>query len=162
MNTQAMVCDFLTENGIEYKLFEHEAVHSMSDCAALNLPAPHCKNLFLCNRAKTQYYLLLMRADKPFVTRQVSGALGVSRLSFGDAQALDAMLHTHAGAVSPMGLIFPAAKSIRLVCDSDLERLPSIAFHPLSTHSSLILAMPDFLHRFLPLVHHNPTFICIP
>lgn len=162
MNTQTMVCDFLTENGIEYELFEHETVHSMQDCAALNLPAPHCKNLFLCNRAKTQYYLLLMHADKPFVTRQVSGALGVSRLSFGDGEALDAMLHTHAGAVSPMGLIFPTAKCIRLVCDSDLGKLPGIAFHPLSTEASLTMTMPDFLRRFLPLVRHDITFIDIP
>ena len=83
MDAQAQVIDFLKLNGLPFELRQHPAVHTMDDCAALGLPAPHCKNLFLCNRAATQFYLFLLGADKPFVTREISHALGVSRLSFG-------------------------------------------------------------------------------
>ena len=161
MEAQAQVLEFLNANGIAYEYTTHAKVETMEDCAALNLPAPHCKNLFLCNRAGTQYYLLLIRADKPFVTREVSKTLGVSRLSFGKDDALDRMLHTYPGCVSPMGLIFPDSADIRLIIDEDLLTLPAIAFHPLTDEASLWMDTEVFLHKFLPLVQSTPTFIPI-
>ena len=161
MEAQAQVLEFLNANGIAYEYTTHAKVETMEDCAALNLPAPHCKNLFLCNRAGTQYYLLLIRADKPFVTREVSKTLGVSRLSFGKDDALDHMLHTYPGCVSPMGLIFPESADIRLIIDEDLLTLPAIAFHPLTDEASLWMDTDVFLHKFLPLVQSTPTFIPI-
>ena len=75
MEPQEQVFTFLRDLGIPFDLVRHAPVDTMEDCAALGLSAPHCKNLFLCNRAKTQFYLLLLRADKPFVTREVSKTL---------------------------------------------------------------------------------------
>ena len=161
MEAQAQVLEFLNANGITYEYTAHAKVETMEDCAALNLPAPHCKNLFLCNRAGTQYYLLLIRADKPFVTREVSKTLGVSRLSFGKDDVLDRMLHTYPGCVSPMGLIFPESADIRLIIDEYLLTPPAIAFHPLTDEASLWMDTEVFLHKFLPLVQSTPTFIPI-
>lgn len=161
MEAQAQVLDFLKLNAIPFEYTQHAKVETMADCAALGLPAPHCKNLFLCNRAGTQYYLLLIRADKPFVTREVSKTLGISRLSFGKDDALDRLLHTHPGCVSPMGLIFPEARDIRLLCDEDLLTLPAIAFHPLTDEASLWMRTEDFLHKFLPLTGHTLTTLPI-
>ena len=161
MEAQAQVLDFLKANDIPFEYTAHKKVETMDDCAALNLPAPHCKNLFLCNRAGTQYYLLLICADKPFVTREVSKTLGVSRLSFGKDDALDRILHTHPGCVSPMGLIFPDAADIRLIIDEDLLKYPVIAFHPLTDEASLWMETDVFLHKFLPLTQKTPDFIPI-
>lgn len=161
MDTQAKVCEFLKLNGINYDLRVHAPVETMEDCALLGLPAPHCKNLFLCNRAKTQYYLLLICADKPFVTREVSKTLGVSRLSFGDGEALERLLHTHPGAVSPMGLIFPESAPVRLLCDEDLRKEEFIAFHPLTNEASLWMRASDFFDRFVPATGHEITFLPI-
>lgn len=161
MEAQAQVLQTLRDWNIAFAYTEHAKVETMDDCAALGLPAPHCKNLFLCNRAGTQYYLLLICADKPFVTREVSKTLGVSRLSFGKDDALDRMLHTHPGCVSPMGLIFPESADIRLVIDEDLLKLPAIAFHPLTDEASLWMDTQDFLKKFLPAVHQMPTIIQI-
>ena len=41
-----------------------------------------CKNLFLCNRQKTEFYLLAMPGDKLFQTKELSRQLGTARLSF--------------------------------------------------------------------------------
>lgn len=161
MEAQAQVMEFLRSHDIPFEYRQHNKVETMEDCAALGLPAPHCKNLFLCNRAGTQYYLLLICADKPFVTREVSKTLGVSRLSFGKDDALDRLLHTHPGCVSPMGLIFSDAADLSLVIDQDLLRLPAIAFHPLTDEASLWMDTQDFLQKFLPLTAHEPTFIPI-
>ena len=41
-----------------------------------------CKNLFLCNRQKTNYYLLMMPGDKKFKTKELSSQINSARLSF--------------------------------------------------------------------------------
>ena len=161
MEPQEQVFTFLRDLGIPFDLVRHAPVDTMEDCAALGLSAPHCKNLFLCNRAKTQFYLLLLRADKPFVTREVSKTLGVSRLSFGDADALARLLHTHPGAVSPLGLLFPESAGVRLLCDEDLRPLPALAFHPLTNEASLTMSTADFFGKFLPAARLDVTFLPI-
>ena len=110
---------------------------------------------------RDRFYLLLLRADKPFVTREVSKTLGVSRLSFGDADALARLLHTHPGAVSPLGLLFPESAGVRLLCDEDLRPLPALAFHPLTNEASLTMSTADFFGKFLPAAHHDVTFLPI-
>ena len=69
------------------------------------------------------------------------------------------MLHTHPGAVSPMGLIFPEAAPVRLLCDRSLTALPAIAFHPLTPAASLWMPADAFFRRFLPLTGHEVTFL---
>ena len=76
--------DMLDALGITYKRADHEPAMTMEDCVAIGeaLGAHICKNLFLCNRQKTDFYLLLMPADKPFKTKELSSQIGSSRLSF--------------------------------------------------------------------------------
>ena len=83
MEPQEQVFTFLRDLGIPFDLVRHAPVDTMEDCAALGLSAPHCKNLFLCNRQRTSFYLLLMPADKPFRTKELSAQIGSSRLSLG-------------------------------------------------------------------------------
>lgn len=162
MEPQALVTHFLESHSIPFSLREHAPVHTMEDCAALGLPAPHCKNLLLCNRAGTQYTLLLLPADKPFQTKVASKAMGCSRLSFAGEEALWRLMRVRPGAVSPMGLIFPEASAVRLACDRDLLALPSIAFHPLVNTASLWMRGEDFFGRFLPAAGIEPLFIELP
>ncbi len=162
MDTQEEVFEFLKLNHIPYRSIAHEPVHTMEDCRDLFPDAAHCKNLFLCNRQKTAFYLLLLEGEKPFVTKDISHQLGVSRLSFGDEESLKTLLHTFAGAVSPMGLLFPSAKEVTLLCDQDLVQASRIAFHPLVNTASLEMTTDDFLNRFLPACGHTVTFVQIP
>ena len=63
--------DFLDELGIDYKRIDHEAAFTMEVCAEIDeaLDATICKNLFLCNRQETDFYLLMMPGDKVFKTK---------------------------------------------------------------------------------------------
>lgn len=98
---------FLDAHGISYETFRHEAVFTMEDCAQMEkaIGAPICKNLFLCNRQQTQFYLLMLPRDKTFKTKLLSSELACARLSFADESHMTGMLGIHPGAVSPMGLI---------------------------------------------------------
>ena len=54
--------DLLDGLGIEYFRVDHERTDTMEACAGIDeiLGITICKNLFLCNRQKTSFYLLLI------------------------------------------------------------------------------------------------------
>lgn len=154
---------FLRNLGISFTRIDHEAVHTMEDCAAIDraLGGPICKNLFLCNQQKTAFYLLMLREDKAFKTRDVSKQLGVSRLSFASPEHMAQYLHISPGAVSPMGLLFDSARDVRLILDRDLLTSPYLGCHPCVNTASIRLRMQDFLEVFLPAAGHTPTLVTI-
>ena len=150
------VYEDLDRLGIAYRRVDHEAAKTMEDCEAVDkvLGVRMCKNLFLCNRQATDFYLLLMPGDKPFRTKELSAQLGVSRLSFGSAEHMEACLGLLPGAVSVMGLRNDPEGRVRLLIDADLLQEAEIGCHPCVNTSSLKIATSDLLERFLPHTRH--------
>jgi len=99
--------DFLDDLGIEYKRTDHEPADNMEACNEIDavLGVLICKNLFLCNRQKTSFYLLMMPGDKKFKTKELSSQINSARLSFADPEDMLKYLDIEPGAVSIMGLI---------------------------------------------------------
>ncbi len=161
---EASVYRFLTGLSIPFFRIDHEPVRTMEDCQAIDraLGGEICKNLFLCNQQKTQFYLLMIREDKAFKTKDVSRQLGVSRLSFGPPEMMERLLHLSPGAVSPMGLFFDSARDVRLIMDDDLKKADQLGCHPCVNTASIRLPMQDFLQIYLPATGHAPTFVTIP
>ena len=79
-----------------------------------------CKNLFLCNRQKTCFYLLIMPGDKPFKTKELSKQMGISRLSFADENYMKELLDLYPGSVSVLGLMNDREHRVQLVIDEDV------------------------------------------
>ena len=111
------VYDFLDNLGVSYTTLCHPAAFTMEECEMVRKDAgvPVFKNLFLTNRQQTDFYLLMIPADKPFKTKYLSSQLGCARLSFAGAEQMDRYLHIHPGAVSPMGLIHDKDRKVRLI-----------------------------------------------
>ena len=149
MEAQAQVLQTLRDWNIAFEYTEHAKVETMDDCAALGLPAPHCKNLFLCNRQKTQFYLLMMDGQKPFRTKELSHQLGVSRLSFADPSFMEEFLHISPGAVSVMGLMNDADNRVQLVIDRSVLDEAQLGCHPCVNTASLRLDTADVLEEIL-------------
>lgn len=149
---------------IPFTRIDHAPVRTMEDCQAIDaeLGGVICKNLFLCNQQKTMFYLLLIREDKAFKTKDISKQLGVSRLSFGTPEHMQEYLHLSPGAVSPMGLLFGSAKDVRLIMDSDLLKEEYLGCHPCVNTASIRFSMDDFMRVYLPAVRHEPTLVTIP
>ena len=155
--------DFLDSLGVEYERIDHEAAMTMEVCEAIDvaLGATICKNLLLTNRQKTDFYLLLMPGDKPFKTKELSGQLGVSRLSFAEAEFMEAFLDITPGAVSVMGLMNDSENRVRLLIDADLLKMEDIGCHPCVNTASIRLTMADLTGKFLPAVHHEYTTVSL-
>ncbi len=147
--------------GVPYTMAEHAPVLGMDDLPPIvqQLGPPFFRNLFLCNRQKTEFYLLLIVGEKPFRTAEVSKKLGVSRLSFGDADTLSAMLGVTPGAVNPLSLLFDPEKKIHLVIDADVLTWERACMHPGVNTRSIALSMDHFKKVVLPKLGHDPVVL---
>lgn len=138
---------FLDEHGVDYEMTEHERVSSIEECA-LPMKLLHAlmpRNYFLCPRNQSSFYLLVAHPDSVFRTSSVSRQAGASRLSFAPEEKITALLHTYAGAVSPLGLIFDTQQSVRLLWDKKLADHEYLLFHPLDNTKTLKLRQSELL-----------------
>ena len=148
--------DYLDALGIPYQRTDHERADNMEACNEIDavLGVIICKNLFLCNRQKTAFYLLMMPGDKKFKTKELSKQIGSARLSFAEPADLLKYLDIEPGAVSIMGLMNDAGHQVQLLIDEDVLRDESIGCHPCVCTSSLKIRTEDVLHRYLPATGH--------
>lgn len=162
--TQQAVYDALARLQIPFQRVSHDHADTMEDCLAVGqvLGVPVCKNLVLCNRQKTRYYLLLMPGDKPFFTRDLSQQIGSSRLSFADPGAMEELLHVVPGSASVLALLFDTEHRVKLVVDEELRKVPLFACHPCNSGSTLRLRTEDVFQRLLPYTGHTPQFVELP
>lgn len=155
------VYDFLDRLGIRYKRTDHAPATTMEVCEKIDavLDAVICKNLFLCNRQKTLFYLLMMPADKPFKTKELSSQINSARLSFADEEYMERYLDIKPGAVSVMGLMNDTGNNVRLLVDEDVLKGEYLGCHPCVNTSSLKIKSDDVFKTFLKEVHHDMTVV---
>ena len=126
------------------------------------LEADICKNLFLCNRQKTKFYLLMILGDKKFKTKDISAQIGSARLSFADAEEMEKYLDITPGSVSVMGLMNDTENHVQLLVDEDLLKGEYFGCHPCINTSSLKMKTADVLGPFLKAVHHDMITVKLP
>ena len=149
--------DLLDRLGIAYERVDHEAAETMELCREIDLAldALICKNLFLCNRQGTAFYLLMMPGDKPFRTKEISAQIGSARLSFATAEKMEEYLDIHPGSVSVLGLANDRQNAVKLLIDEDVLAGELFGCHPCVNTSSLRMRVRDLLEVFLPAVGHG-------
>jgi Ala-tRNA(Pro) deacylase len=144
----------LDKLGVDFVRTDHfdEPATTMEACEKIDaiLNVRICKNLFLCNRQKTNFYLLLMPGDKPFKTKELSGQLGISRLSFGEPEYMEKYLDLLPGSVSVLGLMNDHDHKVRLLIDEDLLEEAQFGCHPCVNTSSIRFSTRDLFDRVLP------------
>lgn len=155
--------DLLDSLGIPYRRADHPAAWDMEACAAIDaaLGTRMCKNLFLTNRQKTAYYLLMMDGSKPFRTKELSAQLGVARLSFADETAMRELLGLTPGSVTVLGLMNDRERRVALLIDRDVLAGETVGVHPCVNTSSLRVRTRDIAEKFLPAVGHAYTEVTL-
>lgn len=157
LTVEIKVYDLLDSLNIEYQRTDHEPADNMEACNRIDgiLGVTICKNLFLCNRQRTSFYLLMMPGDKPFKTKELSGQINSSRLSFASAEDMTEHLGVTPGSVSIMGLMNDVDGKVVLLIDSDVLKGEYIGCHPCINTSSLKIRTSDIVEKFLPAVKHD-------
>ena len=156
-----MCYDALENLGISYERVSHEHIGTIEGCEEIRqvLGVKICKNLFLCNAQKTDFYLVMMPGEKPFKTKFLSPQLNCSRLSFAPAEFMEEFTNCTPGSASVLGLLFDKTIRVRLIIDRDLLNEEYIGCHPCDNSSSLKIKTDDILEKFLPHINHTPTFV---
>lgn len=164
LEREVRVYDLLDKLDIEYERTDHEEANTMEKCNEIDkiLDTIICKNLFLCNRQQTEFYLLMMPGDKPFKTKYITKQLGCSRLSFAPSEKMLEYLDIKPGAVSIMGLMNDKDNKIQLVIDKPVVESETLGCHPCVCTSSLKFKTKDIIEKFLPAVHHKPIIVDLP
>lgn len=153
--------DLLDSLGIEYDRIDHEPAMTMEVCEEIDraLGATICKNLFLCNRQQTDFYLLMMPGDKPFKTKDLSSQIGSSRLSFGTPDYMEQLVDITPGSLSILGLMNDKEGRVRLLIDKDVLSGEYIGCHPCINTSSLRIKTADIVEKLIPALRHAPTLV---
>ena len=153
--------DLLDSLGIEYDRIDHEPAMTMEICEEIDrvLGATICKNLFLCNRQQTDFYLLMMPGDKPFKTKDLSSQIGSSRLSFGAPEYMEQLVDITPGSLSILGLMNDKEGRVRLLIDKDVLEGEYIGCHPCINTSSLRMKTSDMVEKLIPALRHAPTLV---
>ena len=164
LDKEIHVYDLLDKLGISYQRVDHEPAMTMEACEEIDkaMGTSMCKNLLLCNRQKTDFYLLLMPGEKVFQTKELSAQLGVSRLSFAPAEPMEEFLDITPGSLSVLGLMNDKNKCVRLIIDKPVLDDEYIGVHPCINTSSLKLKTVDFLNKIIPAMGHEPTIVNLP
>ena len=178
---EVRVYDLLDSLGIEYDRLDHEPAMTMEVCAQIDAAfgrttladfkansaddktqhAIICKNLFLCNRQKTKFYLLMIPGDKKFLTKDLSQQINSARLSFADGEAMQKYLDVMPGSVSVMGLMNDHDNTVQLLIDSDVLQSEFVGCHPCMNTSSLRMHVKDLTEKILPAIHHEPIIVTL-
>ena len=155
--------DLLDSLGVEYQRIDHEATMTMEACAEVDkvLDAVICKNLLLCNRQCTDFYLLMLVGDKHFKTSVFSKQIGSSRLSFAAPEYMEQYLDITPGSLSVLGLMNDKDHRVRLVIDEDVAKGEYFGCHPCINTSSLRLKTVDLMEKIIPAMGHEPTIVKI-
>ena len=151
------VYDVLDSLGISYYRTDHEAVGTIADCLEVDkiLGINICKNLFLCNRQKTAFYLLLMPGEKTLQTKELSKQIPTSRLSFASGEDMEKYLNVTPGSATIMGLIFDPENKVQLLVDEEVLQQEEFGCHPCVNTSSLKMKTEDVFGKYLEAVHHD-------
>lgn len=149
--------DLLDRLGIEYQRVDHEAKMTIAACNDVDqlLDITICKNLFLCNSKKTEFFLLVMPGDKRFVTKEVSKMIGSTRLAFADESYMEEFMDITPGSVTILGLMNDQKNRIHLLIDKEVAEAEYFGCHPCINTSSLKIRTKDILENFLPAVDHE-------
>lgn len=155
------VYDLLDTLGVEYSRLDHDATATIEYCVDVEkiLGIEICKNLFLCNRQKTAFYLLMIPGGKKFQTKDLSKQINSARLSFADAEYMEKFLNITPGSVSVMGLMNDTENNVQLLIDSDVLKPEFFGCHPCINTSSLKIKTKDLLEKILPAIHHQPIIV---
>ena len=156
--------DLLDRLGINYKRIDHAKAMTMDACKEIDeaLHATICKNLFLSNRQETDFYLLMMPGNKKFKTKDLSKALGISRLSFAKEEYMQELLDITPGSVSIMGLMNDKAHRVRLIIDENVLDGTELGCHPCVNTSSIKFTTRDLLEKIIPAMGHDYTVVSLP
>ena len=153
------VYDFLDDLEIEYFRLDHAPAFGSEEklCREIedSLGARICKNLFLANRQRTKFYMLMIPEYKVFRSSDISKQAGSSRLHFAESEYMEELIDCSSGSASVMGLMNDTEHRVQLLVDEDVINSEYVGCHPCINTSSLRIRSGDIFEKFVKATGHD-------
>jgi len=152
--------EFLQSNKIEYIPHEHQAVFTCEEAEkhCNNIPGIAGKNLFLKDKKKKRFFLVILPAKKRADLKEISKLVGESKVSFASAEVLKEKLDLLPGSVSPFGLLNDTSHEVEVYVDKEMYDADVVNFHPNRNTASLELTGVMF-QKFLKIINNKVQVI---
>ena len=153
------VYDLLDSLNIEYFRLDHAPAFGSEEelCKEIeeSLGARICKNLFLANRQRTKFYMLMIPEHKVFRSSDISKQAGSSRLHFAESEYMEELIGCSSGSASVMGLMNDTNHRVQLLVDDDVINSEYVGCHPCINTSSLRIKSEDVFGKFVKATGHD-------
>lgn len=152
---------FLEQNGVPYIRAEHDEAATIELCEGVEkiIGAKICKNLLLCNRQQTKFYLLLIPGDMPFKTKYLSAQINSSRLSFASGEQMEKLLNVSPGSLTVLSLMFDKDMTVELLIEKSIFETEYFACHPCVNTATVRFLTSDLKDKILPALGRTYTIV---
>ena len=152
---------FLENNGVEYIRAEHDEAATIELCESVEkiIDAKICKNLLLCNRQQTKFYMLLIPGNMPFKTKYLSAQINSSRLSFASGEQMESLLNVSPGSLTVLSLMFDKEQKVELLIEKNVFNDEYFACHPCVNTATVRFLTKDLKEKVLPALGREYTIV---
>lgn len=150
MDAFAKVAEKLKELDIPFELVEHEPALTTKQADAFieGIEGVRTKTMFLTNKKKTQYYLLIMDDKKSLDMDLFKELVSANRIRMASVDSLFEKMQLPPGTVSPFGLLNNEEKDIQVYFDKEIINEERMSFHPNTNEKTIFVSTKD-LFKFL-------------
>jgi len=157
------VYEFLDDLKVDYVYLDHQEEFSMGDAADADeaIGVVGAKNVFLRDKKRRHYLLVLVNGTRRVDLNQISELTGIKKLTFCHEDDLEEVLGLTPGAVTPFGLPNDPDGRVQLIIDESLKDEELFAMHPCVNTVTVRMSNRDFMDKVIPAMGHEPIFAAL-
>ena len=147
MDQFTLVKETLDKMGIPYEIVEHPAAHTTEEADEYikGKEGVRTKTMFMTNKKKTEFYLLVMDDAKRLDFHEFQDLTNTKRIKMASAESLKEQMGLEPGIVSIFGLINNHEKNIHVYFDRAILDEKTMTFHPNVNTRTIFVASKDVL-----------------
>lgn len=145
---------------IPYEIVEHPPALTTeeADQFIVGIEGVRTKSMFLTNKKKTAYYLLIMDDTKRLDMDKFKDLVSANRIKMASSDSLAEQMKLPPGVVSIFGLLHNDSKNIHVYFDKEILSEPRMSFHPNVNTKTIFLSTQDVL-KFIQAIGYDYTII---
>lgn len=147
MDPYFMVEKTLRDLQIEFEIVEHEPALTteQADRFIEGIEGVRTKTMFLTNKKKTRFFLMIMDDGKRMDMDKFREIVGESKINMASSESLFEKMKLPPGVVSPFGLLYNLEKDIGVYFDKEIISEKRMSFHPNTNEKTIFLNTKDLI-----------------
>ena len=154
------VKEYLNSMGIQFKIVEHEPAYTTEEADKYieGHDGVRTKTMFICNKKKTNYYMIIMDDTKRLDMNKFKEIVSEKQMKMASEESLKEKLGIKPGMVSPFGLLNNDEKDVKIYMDKEIITEEIMTFHPNDNTKTLFITTKD-LFKYLENIGYELNII---